>query len=258
MSSPFNRFASTWSLLSRIPVPLKKDPDFGAAGFWMPIIGLGAAGAACIGAWLGLLAFGPGLLAALASISSQYTCFNLFHLDGLLDTADASGVEGDVSKRREVLKDPRLGSYALLYGFILLAGRLAAMSALLTRGGAATWGAIALAPVSGRFASVLVTSLSEPYEHGGLARLIGRPSPVKSTLGYAIASSPAVLLFGIAYGPIGSIAAVLVGGSSAIVVAALVGHWYGKHMGGYSGDALGAAVELGELCILVLSVATVI
>lgn len=257
MSSPVNRFLSTWSLISRIPSPLKEEPDFGAIGFWMPIVGLGASATACLGAWLGLLAFGPGLLAALVSITAQYSAFNLFHLDGLLDTADAAGVSGDVAKRREVLKDPRLGSYALLYGFLLLAGRLAATSALLTHGGTVAWAALALAPVSGRFASVLVTALSEPYGHGGLAALLGRPAPIKSTLGYAIASVPAVLLFGIAFGPIGAIAAVLAGGTSAIIIGAVVGLWYGKHMGGYSGDALGAAVELGELLILVISAAIV-
>ncbi|MDX9898367.1 MAG: adenosylcobinamide-GDP ribazoletransferase [Spirochaetia bacterium] len=257
MSSHAHGFLSTWSLISRIPVPLKKEPDFAAAGFWMPIVGLGASAAACLGAWLGLLAFGPGLLAALVSIAAQYSTFNLFHLDGLLDTADAAGVSGDLAKRREVLKDPRLGSYALLYGFLFLASRLAATSALLTHGATAAWAALALAPVSGRFSSVLLTAFTEPYGHGGLAALLGRPAPIKATIGYAIASAPAVLLFGIAFGPIGAIASVLVGGTSAIITAAVVGHWYGKHLGGYSGDALGATVELGELLILVISVAIV-
>ncbi len=248
-------FLSAWSLGSRIPAPLKDEPDFSSIGLWMPMVGLGASVFACLGAGLGSLAFGPGLLAALAAMTAQYLPFNLFHLDGLLDTADAAGVSGDAARRRAVLKDPRIGSFALFAGFVALAARLGATASLLGRGGFPVWGALSLAPVSGRFASMLVTSMAEPFGEGGLGSSIGRPAPATATIGYAIASAPAVFLFGAAYGPIGAVASVLVGGLSAVVVAAAIGHWYGKRMGGYSGDALGAAVELGELIVLLIAAA---
>jgi adenosylcobinamide-GDP ribazoletransferase len=221
----------------------------------MPVVGLCAAAVSCAGAWLGSLAFGPGLLAALGSIIAQYLAFNLFHLDGLLDTADAAGVNGDADRRRSVLKDPRVGSFALFAGFAALAARLGAITTLAERGSPAFWGALCLAPVVGRFGSMLVTSFCEPYPGGGLASMIGRPSPVSSTIGYAVAAAPAALLFGAAYGPAGAAASILVGGLAAVATAAFVGHWYGKRLGGYSGDALGATVEVGELAVLLLAAA---
>jgi adenosylcobinamide-GDP ribazoletransferase len=255
MNAPLHGFLSTLSLVSRIPAPLRSEPDYSAVGFWMPVVGTGAAAFACAGAWLGTLAFGPGMLAAACAIAAQYVPFNLFHLDGLLDTADAAGVFGDAERRRAVLKDPRIGSFALFAGFLTLSCRLGAVSALLVRGGPAAWGALALAPASGRLGSILVTAIAEPYAEGGLAATLGRPSPVSSTIGYAIAAVPAAILFGAAYGPVGAVAAMLVGGLAAITVAAFVAHWYSERMGGYSGDALGAAVELGELLVLLLAAA---
>jgi len=255
MNKPLHGFLSTWTLCSRIPAPMRSEPDYGTIGFWMPVVGLGAAACSMAGAALGTLAFGPGALAALLAMGAQYLPFNLFHLDGLLDTADAAGVFGDVEKRRTVLKDPRIGSFALFAGFVALAARLGATSLLLVRGGPALWGALSLAPVSGRLGAMLVTAMAEPYGSGGLAGAIGRPAPVKATLGYAIAAAPAALLFGMAYGTIGAVASILVGGLAAIIVGAALGNWYSRHMGGYSGDALGAAVELGELLVLLIAAA---
>jgi len=255
MNKPLHGFLSTWTLCSRIPAPLRTEPDYSSVGFWMPIIGLGAAACSMAGAALGSLAFGPGGLAALFALGTQYLPFNLFHLDGLLDTADAAGVFGDVEKRRTVLKDPRIGSFALFAGFVALGARLGATSLLLVRGGPELWGALALAPVSGRLGAMLVTAMAEPYGSGGLANAIGRPAPVKATLGYAMAAIPAAVLFGVAYGTIGAVASILVGGLVAIAVASALGTWYAKRMGGYSGDALGAAVELGELAVLLIAAA---
>lgn len=255
MSSPVHKFLSVASLVSRIPVPLSGEPDYSAADFMMPLVGLGAAAAAAAGAGLGLLAFGPGLLAALLAMAAQYAAFNLFHLDGLLDTADASGVFGDVEKRRAVLKDPRIGSFALFAGFLCLAARAAAVSALLAAKGWAVWGALALAPVAGRFASMLVASATKPYGTGGLGSALRDLSPVNAALGYGVAALPAAFIFGAGYGLVGSVASVLAGGILATAVGMGVGAWYGKKMGGYSGDAFGAAVELGELAALLVAAA---
>jgi adenosylcobinamide-GDP ribazoletransferase len=253
MSSPVHRFLSTASLISRIPIRLRTEPDFSGTDFWMPIVGLGAGACACGGAILGSALFGPGLLAALTAMAAQYLPFNLFHLDGLLDTADAMGVQGDAEERRAVLKDPRVGSFALFTGFMTLSARLAATSSIMHSGSPLTWGAFLLAPIAGRFAALVVTGASEPHAGGGLASLLGRPSLVKAVIGYAIAAIPAAILFGASGGPLGSAASILVGGLAALVSGLPIGRWYARRMGGYSGDALGAAVELGELLVLLIA-----
>lgn len=250
MSSPLHRLLSTASLVSRIPIRLRSEPDFSGADFWMPIIGLGAGACACGGALVGSVLFGPGPLAALLGMAAQYLPFNLFHLDGLLDTADAMGAQGDAERRRSVLKDPRIGSFALFAGFMALSARLAASSSLVSSGAPLAWGAFLLAPVAGRFAALIVTAAAEPFAGGGLASLLGRPSLQKAAVGYALGAIPAAILFGASEGPFGAMAAIIIGGSAALVSGLLAGRWYARHMDGYSGDALGAAVELGELFVL--------
>lgn len=255
-----HRFMSTLSLVARFPVPLRSKPDYSSVAFFLPLVGLHAGLLACAGAFIGLAAFGPGLLAALSAILAQYLAYNLFHFDGLLDTADAAGAFGDQDKRRAILKDPRIGAFAMFAGFMVLAARAGALSGLfeLTRAGMARasllpWAALLLAPTAGRLAAIVVTLSCSPASTKGLAASLGSLSPISAILGYALAAAPASLLAGIIWGPLGAALSLLTGALVAIVTGVMLGIWYGRKLGGYNGDALGAAVELGELVVLLLA-----
>lgn len=250
MPRPLHKAASVWSLMSRIPVTLQSAPDYAEADWMIPTVGLGAAATAAAGAGLGLVAFGPGILAALCAIAAQYLAFNLFHFDGLCDSADAMGAFGDEEKRRTALKDPRIGSFGLFAGCMALAARFGALSALLSAGGIAPWAALALAPVAGRFGAVVIVCSARPAGQGGLGAALGGAKPIRAALGYALASAPAALLAGIMGGPAAAGALVLAGAAAGIIAGLVVGRWYQRRLGGYSGDALGAAVEIGELLVL--------
>mgnify|MGYP002777210238 CR=1 FL=1 len=250
MSSPLHKAASVWSLMTRIPIALRAEPDYAEADWMIPTVGLGAAAAAAAGAGLGALVFGPGVLAAVVATGAQYLAFNLFHFDGLCDTADAMGAFGDEDKRRAALKDPRIGSFGLFGGLMAMAARLGSLSALLSAGGLAPWAALALAPVAGRFGAVVIACSAKPAGRGGLGAALGAARPLRAALGYALAAAPGALLFGAIGGPAAAGTAVLAGAAAGIAVGLAVGRWYERRLGGYSGDALGAALELGELLIL--------
>lgn len=256
MNDTLHRALSVASLMSRVPVRLNGAPDYSSADWMIPLSGLASGLAACAGAGAGLLLFGPGPLAAAVAMAAQYLAFNLFHLDGLLDSADAAGVLGDKEKRKAVLKDPRIGSYAFFIGFLALASRLAATASILSSGSAAAWGTLVIAPAAGRLAAMLVCSAGTPAETGGLGASLGKPSALKSAFGYAAAAAPGALLWALALGPFAGAAAMLAGAFVAIAVGLGVSRWYGKRIGGYTGDALGAAIELGELSVLLSAAAT--
>jgi adenosylcobinamide-GDP ribazoletransferase len=275
--NPLHRFMSTLALVARFPVPLRSKPDYGSVAFFLPLVGLHAGLLACAGAFLGLALFGPGLLAALCAILAQYLAYNLFHFDGLLDTADAAGAFGDQEKRRAILKDPRIGAFAMFVGFMILAARMGALSDLFmlarsglkpsgspdtgligavgTRASLLPWAALLLAPPVGRLAAIVVTLSSSPASTKGLAASLGSLSPVAAILGFALAASPAALLAGILWGPLGAALSLLAGALIAMLTGILVGLWYGRTIGGYNGDAMGAAVELGEVLVLLLVLA---
>ena len=250
-----HRFMSVFQLMSRLPVRVRREPDFSAASLFIPFMGLFAGLAGCSGAAVGMALFGPGLAAAVAAMTAQYLAFNLFHLDGLLDTADALGVPGDTERRRAVLKDPRIGSYGFFAGFALLSGRLAATADLLAAGWTPALAALLLAPPAGRLAAMLAAWRREPAAPGGLASVVGRVSLPAATAGYLLAVVPSAVLFGMASGPWYAAVVVVAGFVLAAATGLAVGRLYSRKFGGYTGDALGAAVEIGELLALLTAAA---
>lgn len=254
-------FLTAWTTVTRVPVPFAFNPSWDALPFHVVAVGH----VVSIVASVPLLALGPvePMLAALVLIALQYLMFNLFHLDGLLDTADAFLCYASAERRREILKDSRIGVFAFFAGFLVLSAKLFLLFAaiMLVSSGPRDWPvvvAILAYPIVGRSAACLVPLVSRPAAAGlgatfagskrGAAALgltVGFVSPVVQTavcglltgVGLAAAALPAVA--------VGSVlGAVLAGG--------IVARAYRRGIGGFTGDALGAAIELGELIYLVI------
>ena len=126
----FDRFLSTLSIVSRIPVKVKFTFDPSRMDYYLPVTGV-------CPALVGLLVFGGcsllwdnPLLTGIIVIIAQYCCFNLFHLDGLMDTADAFLGSVDKEKRQAILKDSRIGVYGFFAGTAVLALKTALLCAL--------------------------------------------------------------------------------------------------------------------------------
>jgi adenosylcobinamide-GDP ribazoletransferase len=245
-----DRFLSTLSLVCRLPLPARFAFDLSRADFYLPLIGL-------FPAILGLAAFyGAHFLfhsitvATLTALAAQYLGFNLFHLDGLVDTADAFLGDFDREKRFAILKDSRIGVYGLFAGVTLLALKGALLTSLLAGRGPGVLLLFGAYPITGRWAAALIPSLTGPAKPEGLGALLAASKIRRAVagLGFSLvlyaplmaagSPSPVFALLGLA--------PVLSGVPTAFGVARL----YKTRLGGYTGDALGAAVELGELAHL--------
>lgn len=285
---PRDRFLSAFTLVSRIPVRRAFVYDQSRIDFHLPLVG--AVVAAIVAAVLaGCAALGASPAeTALAVLVVQYGAFNLFHLDGFMDSADALLGSGSRERRLEILKDSRIGVYAFFAGFSLLAAKL-----LLLGRAAALWGpnpapnlgGVALAtllayPVSGRAAAALVPALLKPARKDGLGAQAAGAS-VRRVIFGALAATLCVAAIGVgtalfrraasdgAILSAGAAGAVPAGAAkalrelglflavplSAAAGAVAVARAYGKGIGGYTGDALGAAVETGEALHLALFLA---
>jgi adenosylcobinamide-GDP ribazoletransferase len=263
-----DRFLSTFSLVSRIPVRLKFKFDPSWMDFCLPVVGLCPALISLLLFWgLSFLWDSPALV-AIAVLAAQYLCFNLFHLDGLMDTADAFLGTVDKEKRQAILKDSRIGVYGFFAGFAALALKIALLAALHSL--AFHYPAALLAyPLCGRYAASLVPCMAKPMNPGSLGAMAKDSKPLRSVSGCllglalwvhlawgllklaALAIPPCFApgLFGAAPVPaLALLAASLlaIGPLTALFYARL----YGKSLGGYTGDALGAAVETGEIAYL--------
>lgn len=283
MGKARDRFLSTLSVASRIPVKTRFDFDPSGMDYWLPVTGL-------FPALMALLLFActssfgiDPLAAAVVTLTAQYLCFNLFHLDGLMDTADAFLGTADREKRLSILKDSRIGVYGFFAGFAALSLKTAFLRVVFTMepppcpglpSGSFPLPAVFLAfPLFGRFSAALVPCMAKPASPGGLGAMAKDARPCRCIAGTAAAlacfglcvlgwalletvlpgrpaapSLPRPVLRALAYAVICLALAPL----TALFYARL----YRNSLGGYTGDALGAAIESAE--ILSLAAAAII
>ena len=186
----------------------------------------------------------PVSTAVAGYLVALYLLTGVTHADGLADCGDAAAVHGADTDSRAVLKDAQTG----------VGGTLAVSLALVTL----ALGALGVAG-SGPRVAVRLALAAEVSAKAGMAALAALGSPGHEGLGAAVvgASDPSGLLPVV---PAAALAAVAAppGSEPALVatllagpaVALLVGRWATRRLGGVTGDALGAANELGRIVAL--------
>ena len=229
--------------LSRLPVPL--------ACPWTPATRRWAARAyPLVGALLGALVAGAGTLLepllpapllALALLSLWVALTGGLHLDGVMDLADALGSNAPLEKRFAIMKDPQVGSFGILALVFLLAWKLALLWALL-EAGASPWGLVVLLAL-GRLGGVGLLVTVPAARPEGMAHA-WQQSLTRGDLALA-----AVVPLALALSWPGG--AWLAAGLTVFIIG------YGLAMrrafGGINGDIVGAAIEGGELWLLLIA-----
>lgn len=219
--------------------------DTARRAYLLPLVGIltGLPGAALL-----LLAYAvpPGVVATLA-LGATLLAAGLHHTDGVMDVGDALMVRGSPERRREVLKDIRIGAGAFGALFIVYAPPLAALAAF--------------AEVSPpRAAVVLLTGEVTARSAMLLSLIFGGPADARSSSAYFVRSlnargrRSAALTLALALPPLvalplgwGALLAILVAPTTATFALALAK----RAFGGISGDAVGATGELARTVLLV-------
>ena len=219
-------------LLTRLPVArlARSHPDAAACVWAYPVVGLmvGAIGAAV---WAVLRGIGvPGVVAATWAVLAMVAVTGALHEDGLADSADGLGGGRTLERKLAIMRDSRIGSYGALALCASLLLRVLCLAAAPHPVLALLWSA-----VLGRASILVPVLLLRPARPDGLAAMLhGRRGPAMIGLGLTI------LLFFVA--PKAVLAAAL---------ASLAVTWLGRrHLGGYTGDLLGAAEQAGECASL--------
>lgn len=120
--------------LTRLPVPAWVDhhpAHLMRAMQWFPLIGalVGAWGAAWHGAAALLWPSPPALAGAVSTLATVWVT-GCFHEDGLSDTLDGFGGGWGREQILRIMKDSRIGTYALVGTGLLLQAKLAVLGAL--------------------------------------------------------------------------------------------------------------------------------
>lgn len=257
-----DRFLSAFTLVSRLPYPGRFVYDQSRLDFHLPLVGVPVVALAATVAALASSLDLPSSAAALALLVVQYGAFNLFHLDGFMDSADALLGHGDREKRLAILKDSRIGVYAFFAGFCLLSLKLILLRQAVVLWGGTDWRIVAALfayPVAGRAAAALVPTMATPARKEGLGAQAASASVRRVGLGTALScllvALPAYLVSAVASEglvPPLALPLLLAVPASALLSAAAVARSYRRGVGGYTGDALGAAVETAEVLHLLL------
>ncbi len=227
--------------LTIVPVPGREadGPEaLGRAAPWFPVVGL-ALGAVLVIADCALTLVFPRLLSAALVLSVWKVMTGGIHLDGVADCLDGLG-GGDAERRLEIMRDGRIGAFGAL-GLILCL--LIALESLAEMSPSTRLRILLLAPGLGRLGPLLVGLYFVPAaaEHGLGARFLRNLPRWAGPAHLVIAIALAVLLLGPAGG-------MMVMGALAVVFACST--FLARCLGGLTGDALGAAVEVGELAFL--------
>lgn len=219
-----------FSFLTILPVGSPSGRDGGRTLAWFPLVGLFIG--ACLLAIAVISPFDRDLTAALILICWVVLSGGL-HLDGFADSCDGLLGHGEPEKRLAIMRDPRLGSWAVVGLVLLLLSKWLAI-------GAIDPALLILPPLFGRWAMVLA-AYQLPY-----ARETGIGAVFREGLGLRqlLVSSVIVGIVGIQY------EAYLLWLLTALIALA-AGRWASRRLGGgLTGDVYGAICELSELACL--------
>jgi adenosylcobinamide-GDP ribazoletransferase len=215
--------------------------ELGQATGYFPLVGVlvGVVLAALHG---GLAFVFPSEVVSALLLAAWYILTGALHLDGFLDACDGLLGGGDPETRLRILRDERVGSFAVAGGVLLLLTKYAALRAV-----PRVTAALVLAPTLGRWGMTLAIT-AFPY-----ARAEGLGRTMKDHAGWgqvAMATGVALLTAWIAGNWLGL--AVLVWAAG---VTWAVARFTLRRLPGLTGDIYGAVCEVVETAVLVALVA---
>jgi adenosylcobinamide-GDP ribazoletransferase len=252
-------FLLALQFLTRIPTPQVDDfrpEDLSRSAIWFPFVGAMIGGV--VAAALALGALVDPWLGALAGLMVWVWITGALHLDGLADLADALGASHrDPRRFLEVLRDPHVGAFAVIAIVLVLVAKLVLLALVAKALADAIWvargvtqpfaaelatplAALALVPAWARFGAVVWAQTLPPLASGSGERFAW------CTRGASLVVWAAALLAG----------AVWLFPPLAAAPVAIVLWWMflRRRLGGMTGDALGAGVEVCETALLAVVV----
>ena len=120
MKKYLHAFSMCQSMFCAIPAPqLWNEQAKDKMLLFLPMVGLEIGALWAVLAWLCSLLNLPVFVAGLILCAYPYIVTGFLHLDGFMDVTDAVKSWRDLERRREILKDSHVGSFAVI-GIVLL------------------------------------------------------------------------------------------------------------------------------------------
>ncbi len=235
-------FAAAWMLLLALPLPrvLWGERVRIADALWaFPLVGA-VVGALAGGVFLAGMVLGlPQELAIVAALATSIWVTGGLHEDGLADVADGFGGGRDVAHKLAIMRDSRVGSFAVLALGLALAARGLALMALAP---SQVFLALVATHLLARAVLAVPIYLFATVRDDGLSGALGRPGLRSMLLPLVLALLATLLMLP----PIAALTVTGMGLAGALAVALLAQ----RQIGGLTGDVLGAAEQVAEIGVL--------
>lgn len=244
LARPLVCLAAAMQFLTIVPPLIRRpfrDEEMGGAVAWFSTVGL-AIGAVLFFADDWLLRLFPPVLTAALVLATWVVLTGAIHLDGFLDTCDGLFGGRTPEDRLRIMRDHRVGAYAVIGGVLFLLVKFLAIFEAPLRGSA-----LLLAPVLGRLAIALAV-VAFPY-----ARESGLGRSMKDHATWVHVSFASLVTLGAAWwlaGPLG-----LVAFAGVVGFALLAGALVCRRLPGLTGDIYGAIGEIAEVLTLLVLIA---
>ena len=240
MKTMLHAFAMCQSMFCAIPCPWKiwDEKARGYMLLFLPIVGLEIGALWVLLGWLCAQLMLPVPVRGIVLCAYPYIITGFLHLDGFMDVTDAVRSCRDLSRRREILKDSHVGSFAVI-GVVLLALTQFALCASVKD--TAPRCILLLIPAVSRCCSALAVTGLPPMSTSQYAAQ-NRP---KSHL--AILAAMQCMFLGAGFLLCGKYGFALIGCLAGYVLALCRGC---RSLEGMNGDISGYALTIGELCAL--------
>ena len=239
MKKYLHAFMMCQSMFCAIPVPQVWDEKAkDKMLLFLPIVGFEIGAIWATLAWLCNLLKLPALVAGLILAAYPYLVTGFLHLDGFMDVTDAVKSYRSLERRREILKDSHVGSFAVIGIVLLILSQFAFFASTPTEVG---FYILAFIPAVSRCCSALAVTGLKPMSSSQYA---GH----KRSKSHIVMLSIMLCLF-MAGGFL------LCGKHGFALVGCLAGYGLAllrayKSLDGMNGDISGYALTIGELCAI--------
>lgn len=240
-------FFTALQFYTRFPCPAwigYSDNNLNRSTRYFPLMGWIIGSLVAAVSWAASLVL-PLPVAVILGVATGVLATGAFHEDGFADLCDGFG--GGVTRERtlEIMKDSRVGAYAAIGLVLLFALKLTTLTALL---GADLWrGLVGLvfAHVLSRWCVVTMIFTHEYARADATSKI--KPIGRHISIGGLIAATVWLLPFGalLIANPWAALAVIPAYGAKVIL-----GRWFTRRLGGYTGDCLGATQQIIEVIVL--------
>ncbi|SAK75028.1 cobalamin synthase [Caballeronia catudaia] len=239
-------FFAALGYFTRVPVPrwVGFEREYlNAAARYFPLVGAMVGGVAAL-VYLAALRVFPAGVAVLLSMAATLALTGAFHEDGLADCVDAFGGAYTRDDALRIMHDSRIGAFGAIALVVALALKWQTLASLPPQ--RVAWTMIAAHAASRVFAISYLVTLE-------YVRAEGKAKPVAQRM--SLASFALALVFGL---PWLVMIDVRLACATIVVLAVLrfvIGRYFVRRIGGYTGDCLGFAQQVFEIAIYLIGLA---